>query len=543
MSAARPAVQEIWKDRQGARTRADVAYLLYLVLMVILVVVIPAGRTVGILLARPDVVPVLTASSTGAWISAGTWVAAAALVLAGGVRGPALLSPFFTLTLASSDRSRRAALARPFGRSVLAVLAIALAAAALVSWVLHVAVGTSLGQSAPFLLGAAGTALLLSGAWLLGERAGAAVRRLAALALAAVGAGIAAVQILLPGGAPRLGLAAVYPIGAGSAGLGAGLDPGVSAGLWAAILLLGGTAAVLASIVALDRVRGTVLLEQSSRWEGAVTIATTGDLAGAGGAFRARPSTGRRLPVVRGSGAGILALVLLHARRDALAWLRTPERLIGGILGALGAGFLLVLALGLTGPLRWILLLAGAAALWAASGALIDGLRHAVESLGATRLLAQSIGAQCALHAVAPVLALAVLTVLGGIGALIGTAGPAAAGPAAASGVPVLLLVPALLSGIVVLARIWAAAKGPMPLSLATPMPTPMGDASIAPMLLWQAGELLLVLFAAVVLGLAAVHGGPLAVLSWAGLHAAALSGLARGRIRELTGESENRGR
>lgn len=539
MSAARPAVQEIWKDRQGARTRADVAYLLYLVLMVILVVVIPAGRTVGILLARPDVVPVLTASSTGAWISAGTWVAAAALALAGGVRGPALLSPFFTLTLASSDRSRRAALARPFGRSVLAVLAIALAAAALVSWVLHVAVGTSLGQSAPFLLGAAGTALLLSGAWLLGERAGAAVRRLAALALAAVGAGIGAAQILLRGGAPRLGLAAVYPIGAG----GAGLSAGVSAGLWAAILLLGGAAAVLAGFVVLDRVRGTVLLEQSSRWEGAVTIATTGDLAGAGGAFRARPSTGRRLPVVRGSGTGILALVLLHARRDALGWLRTPERLIGGILGALGAGFLLVLALGLTGPLRWILLLAGAAALWAASGALIDGLRHAVESLGAPRLLAQSIGAQCALHAVAPVLALAVLTVLGGIGALIGTAGPAAAGPAAASGVPVLLLVPALLSGIVVLARIWAAAKGPMPLSLATPMPTPMGDASIAPMLMWQAGELLLVLFAAAVLGLAAVHGGPLAVLSWAGLHAAALSGLARGRIRELTGESENRGR
>lgn len=515
------AIQEIWAARQGAPTRGDTAYVLYLVVMVILVVLVPLGRTAGLLLVRPDVLPVLAHPLAGAWASAASWWAAAGLVLLGGLRGPAVLSTFFTRTLASNDQPRRRALRRPFGRSALAVLALALGGAAVVAWVLHLGAGRTGSEALALLLSSAGTALLLTGAWLLGQLVGPAARRAAAALLVAAGAVIAAL-----GAAPP--------------------------GPWAWAVLGGGIIVVGLGARALDRLRGEVLLEQAGRWESAMTVATSGDLAGAAGTYRARPTAGRRLRAVVGSGASALGLLGLYARRDGIAWLRTPERLLGAVAGGIGAGVAIVLALQLTGPLRWILLLVGVVVLWAAAGGLIDGLRHGIETLGAPRLLAQGILAQCAMHAVAPLLALVALTALGA-GAGLGLAGAIEAGSwspgtAAAPGVAVLqpgadgllrtLLMLVLLSAAVLLARIWAAAKGPMPLSLATPMPTPMGDISIGPMLAWQAGEPLAVLAVAAALALAVLHGTLMTIGLVGAVAAVVLGLLARERIRELAGES-----
>src|SRR5699024_1187771 len=96
--------------------------------------------------------------------------------------------------------------------------------------------------------------------------------------------------------------------------------------------------ATVVGIRLLDRLRGAVLREQAARWESAGTLATTGDLAGAAGGFRPPPTAGRRLPAI-----GPRPLVLLYARRDAIAWLRSPERLAAGVLaGLVGAALLAV---------------------------------------------------------------------------------------------------------------------------------------------------------------------------------------------------------
>src|SRR5699024_3232904 len=59
---------------------------------------------------------------------------------------------------------------------------------------------------------------------------------------------------------------------------------------------------------------------------------------------------------------------------------------------------------------------------------------------------------------------------------------------------------PVLLALVLVAARARDAAKGPMPLSLMTPIPTPQGDLSVLSVLVWQADALLLAVLAGAVL-------------------------------------------
>src|SRR5690606_2179632 len=107
-------------------------------------------------------------------------------------------------------------------------------------------------------------------------------------------------------------------------------------------------------------------------------------------------------------------LVLLYARRDAVTWLRSPERLAGGVTVALLAAAALAGSTLLTGPLAWGAVLLGATALWGAAGTLVDGIRHGVHTLGAPVLFGQSGAVQVMLHCVAPALLLSVLAALGG---------------------------------------------------------------------------------------------------------------------------------
>lgn len=466
--------REVWEARAGARSRGDAVYIVYVAVLGVLVLGIPVARLVVDALARPDVLPVLLAAKAPEVVTAAWLVGCGGLVLAGGVRGPAVLSRFFTATLASSAMPRRRALARPFVRSALAVAVVFGVLGVLVAATLAVAGHASTTGVIALAVACAGAGLLAACAWLLGEIAESFARRTASLALAAAGA-----------------VVAVLPADGAVPGPGMALPPHGS-GVGAFVLALVGLAVLLAAVPALDRLRGRVLAEQAARSESASLVATSGDLAGAAGTFRALPTTGRRLGAVRRRGARVVALPLLYLRRDLVALARTPERTVLGLLAAIGAGAVLTLSPLLTGPVAGAVVLVGALALWLASSSFVDGMRHGVETLGAPALFGQRAEHQIVLHALAPLLVLELCVALGGAAVLRG-------GGVGALGLP-LLAVP-----IVVLDRLRDAAKGPLPLRLTMPMPTPQGDPIVLLMLAWQLDALLLALalVGAIAVGLA----------------------------------------
>src|SRR5699024_12821792 len=91
------------------------------------------------------------------------------------------------------------------------------------------------------------------------------------------------------------------------------------------------------------------------------------------------------------------------------------------------------------------------------------------------------------LHATAPAVLMGPIAARGGGGGLL-----LAGGTLELSGVAL----PVLLALVLVAARARDAAKGPMPLSLMTPIPTPQGDLSVLSVLVWQADALLLAMLA-----------------------------------------------
>ena len=406
---------------------------------------------------------------------------------------------------------RRRALLRPFARALGALAALVTVLGALMAGTLVQAGLASAGEAAVFSAACAGAALLAGGAWLLGEIAGATVRRILAGAL--VLAGLAAA--LLPGGG-LIGPGAALPGGSGAA------ENGHIAAL---VLVLAGLAAVVIGALCLNRVRGTVLLEQARRWADATTTAVSGDLAAAAGAFRALPTAGRRLPAIGASGgAGPVALLRLYARRDLVALARTPERTVAAVLGMLAAGAALALSAPLTGPVRWTLVAGAALVSHAAASALVDGARHGIATIGAPGLFGQSAGRQVLCHLPVPLL---VAVLAAGSGALPAVLSGAGGAPGVTAAV--------LMAPLLVIGRVRDAAKGPMPLRLTMPMPTAQGDASIIPMLAWQADGPLLAIATGVLLALGAGIG-PAAALIAAGAMLAVLGVGAVTRMRELQG-------
>lgn len=523
MSGELTAVREVWAQRSQARTRTDVLYLVYVSVLTVLVLGAPALRMAGSFLARPDVLPALTHPAAASVVGVLVLVAAAAMVQLGAVRGPALLAPFLTSTLAASGIRRRTVLWRPFVRALLVPVLGMAVVAALISATLVSADAAGGSSAAWFVLAAIGAGLLLGAAWASGQLLRPGPRRLlmAVLLLGAVA------SAALPS-APGLGGA--YPLSSGSTGL------------WALLLLGAGVLSAVAGVGLLDRLRGQVLREQSQRWESVTTIATSGDLAAAAGALRTPPSAGRRLPAV-----GSRPLVLLYARRDTVSWLRSPERVAGGVVVALLAAALLALSAQLTGPLSWAAVLLGALALWGAGGTLVDGIRHGVHTLGAPGLFGQTAAVQVLLHAVAPSLLLTALAAAGGAtgllagGDLIAGSGLATGGGAVlADGLElrsgrdaVAVLLPVLLAPVVIAGRVHDAAKGPMPLRLMTPMPTPQGDGAVLAMLAWQSDALLLVVLSGALLaGLGLLGLGWL--LGGTALLLAVLALMTRRRLRAL---------
>ena len=506
MSASLGPVREVWAQRSRARTRGDLLYLLYVVAMGAVVLGLPALLSAGRALARGDVLALLLSAGAPPTAIALSLAVAAGLVGLGAVRGPALLPPFFTATLAGGPLPRGRVLRRPFARALLLPLLAGALPAVLVAATLMAADRTGPGTAALLALAGVGLGLLWGGAWSAGQLLRPTPRRLLIL-LVGLGAAIAAAPPLM----------AVRELARGMWSQSVAPSDGQVAA-WAVGLVAAGAAGVALCTALLGRLRGTELATQATRWEAATTSATATDLAGAAGAFRALPAAGRRLRAIGGG-----PTVLLYARRDAVAWLRTPDRCAGGALAVLLGAVALGGAPLLPGPAAWTALLLGALALRTGAGAFVDGIRHGVHTLGAPPLLGQRAGTQLLLHAAAPGLLLVTLGALGGT--LV-----AVVGGGAGSGS---VLLPVAVAATVLAARAWEAAKGTMPLALATPIPTPQGDLSVLVMLAWQADAVVVPLLGAAAL-LLVLPSGPGAVL----LTAAALVGLlvllTRRRLREL---------
>jgi hypothetical protein len=92
-----------------------------------------------------------------------------------------------------------------------------------------------------------------------------------------------------------------------------------------------------------------------------------------------------------------------------------------------------------------------------------------------------------------------------------------------------------LLSVFIVLVRVLDSAKGPMPIGLLLPIPTPLGDVSILNTLAWQADAVLIVLIVAGGLTRYAGTAG-LAAALWIALAALLVAALALRRVRALGG-------
>lgn len=506
MSASLGPVREVWAQRSRARTRGDLLYLLYVVAMGAVVLGLPALLSAGRALARGDVLALLLSAGAPPTAIALSLAVAAGLVGLGAVRGPALLPPFFTATLAGGPLPRGRVLRRPFARALLLPLLAGALPAVLVAATLMAADRTGPGTAALLALAGVGLGLLWGGAWSAGQLLRPTPRRLLIL-LVGLGAAIAAAPPLM----------AVRELARGMWSQSVAPSDGQVAA-WAVGLVAAGAAGVALCTALLGRLRGTELAAQATRWEAATTSATATDLAGAAGAFRALPAAGRRLRAIGGG-----PTVLLYARRDAVAWLRMPDRCAGGALAVLLGAVALGGAPLLPGPAAWTALLLGALALRTGAGAFVDGIRHGVHTLGAPPLLGQRAGTQLLLHAAAPGLLLVTFGALGGTLVAV-VVGGAASGP---------VMLPVAVAATVLAARAWEAAKGTMPLALATPIPTPQGDLSVLVMLAWQADAVVVPLLGAAAL-LLVLPSGPGAVLLTATALVGLLVLLTRRRLREL---------
>ncbi|RIJ53788.1 hypothetical protein DZG03_16035, partial [Clavibacter phaseoli] len=110
-------VRSLRLERGGA-SPMDLAYTVYAGALTVLIVGIPVLRAIVLELAEPVAAAALRAH--GPTAAAGiAGLAALALLVAGGARGPALLSPFLIAALAGSGLPRAAVLGRPFARAAL----------------------------------------------------------------------------------------------------------------------------------------------------------------------------------------------------------------------------------------------------------------------------------------------------------------------------------------------------------------------------------------------------------------------------------------
>lgn len=479
-------VRRVLRGRAGLPSRNDLAYGVYLTIMIVIIVVAPAVRAA--ILALAEVLP--ASIPPGAFATAGAVLAAAIALaaLAGAQTGPAHARLPEIDLLHTSALPRALLLARPLRRSFLV--------AALVG-------------------------MLLGGALLAAHAVQSGLDPIVAVAVltGAAGAGLlAAVSMLLGqlGRGPRWGLSAAFGLLAAVLAMMSAssvVPPPIPSLPIPLLLLVLGVAAALCSPAIARCLRRDTMREQAMRMNAVSALALTGELRMAAARLGAPVRTGRgwRWRAPRGIGAAILS-------RDLLGVVRTPARSLAALLAMAGVGVLLgsVVFTGV-GPVLAAPL--GAAALliaYAAIGPWCRGLRSGAETVGGSPLTPLSPAGLLLRHLVVP----GVLSVL-----VVG--GAASAGAALAGASPAAGLAGAVIALVALLLRLIGALKGPLPQSLLAPVPTPAGDMSGMVVLAWSLdgviaaallGGLLASVFAASAFAGIVVAAIVLAVLAlWAG--------------------------
>lgn len=460
MSGRVSAALSLWRARH-VRTIGDRAYVAYLTLMVALVTVAPVSRAVWLSVSGAEGIAVVSSTSApsiAALAVAGLWAGA---LLLGRDRGPALLPLFPTYALATSDVARSTTFRGPVLRAGLLPTTATAAVAGVV--------GCSLANSgladphgaAVFIAAGGLTGIIATVAWLIGQVS---PRGAIPIGLGILGGGmltalVPALQPLTPWG----WVALTYPV-TGSA--------------VPVVALTALAAALVATVPGLMNRLGTAeLLAQGVRWDSATTHAAGMDLSAAAATYRPRSSRGRGLRAVRAN----RSLPVMFLIRDAVGAVRTPGRLIAGILALGAAGALITFAFAPAAP-SWALGSAAGLVLLAGLGPLTDGIRHAASVAADLPLYGISDERLLAGHVLFP-LTVTVIVLIAVVAACSVLAGIGAAPP---------VLCALALGPLVLVARISSALKGPLPPSLLTPIPTPLGDLGAAVRLAWALDGVLL---------------------------------------------------
>lgn len=495
-------LRRAYRQRSTGRSRADVAYGLYLVAVILVPVGTVVARAVIMALSSPAVLGALQTPE-----AAGVAGVALGLVLAGmgwlgGVYGPVTLAPASVVLWAGTDLPRHHTLARRFGGWAVLVALVFAAVAALPVGVLVSTGGARGGAGVVFVAAAAIFGLVAAVVWLAGQAVE--PRRLwmiptGIMLLTLFSAVVPPVRGLTPWG----WLSAMWPTSPHD-------------GAWVKLTLLVAVAAIglWQARALLDRLTLPRLVAAGHRWRSATTAAFTGDVADALGQFRTQPSVGRRWRAVRGG-----PLIVMFLLRDLIGTMRTPARSALAIASLACA--CLVVTLAGSHQLGWAIAAAGAGLGYMALGVFSDGFRHATDTAAAPALYGLPAGTLLLLHGALPLLATVIAILLAELAA-------------GALGVSTSALSVVLTLLIIIAARAFDSARGFLPPILLTPVITPLGDLSALNIAAWQADALLIsITTAAAIAALASTDTGAVAIALTATTIALLLLGL-RHRLARL---------
>ncbi|HEV7948326.1 MAG TPA: hypothetical protein VGP24_01040 [Glaciihabitans sp.] len=462
------AARDVRAERAGRPAPADIAYAIYVGVFAGLIVLSPVVRLaiLGLLEAEPQ----LSSPAVEAVLRVVLGALLTALVAVGGTRGPVTPTSFYAQFVGASALPRRLTLMRPYLLSASGVMVVVLSAAGLSVIAVSLLGLASWDSALLFLAAVLLYCLLLSAGWLLGQVLSSLTTLIVVVVLALA---TAATVVVEP-------VALVTPWGwVGRLWPGTVVD---GAFFWWPVLALAATAALALALVPilLDRLHGPTLVQQARRWESVGMMTTTGDVAGALGTFRPPPRWGRRLHLRLPRSRFAAYLV-----RDAVGALRTPARAALACAVLLSSGWLMGCVYLVADGVRWAPALAAAVLAFLAVGVFSDGARHAAAIAGQPPLFRATPLQLAALHTPFPAI---IATVFLGAGAAL----------TSFVGAPAEAIAWAVLLGIfLVLVRLFDAAKGPLPVELLMPVPTPVGDVSILSVIVWQSDALLISLIAA----------------------------------------------
>lgn len=459
----RKAALAIWSARRPSRRSRDFAYLVYAFFLIGLIVVLPVARAVWIAVSGQTAIALLSSPQAPSVAVLSIAVLWAAFALLGSRRGPMLLPPFLSYVFGTSSLSPWNIYRLKFLAYAALLTVVAGGASALVAGSLATASMISASTIVVFILSGMLAGLIAASFSLIGQ---AFPRAAGLIALVLLFLGVLswtnpAAWPILPTGWWGL----VYPL------------PSASTqwfGPFLAIAALAVIASLLSPVTA-NRLSYEMLSAQSTKWNLATVFMSTMEFAWAAEVYQQRPHLGRTVRAVWNQRHISVQFLV----RDAIGSLRTPGRLISGLLLLAGSGWLLASTLNhahwLVSPLSTLLMFFGL-------GPLTDGLRHALQVASDFPLYGVGDKRLVLYHAMYPFTVSAV------------TLGVSTGVTAAAFGTNVVVAVAFAfaLSALSLAVRISHFLKGTMPLELLGPAPTPLGDANALLRVLWALDSLLI---------------------------------------------------